>query len=156
MRGVEDEVLRASLPSFVFDRQHQELADATAPVAQHQELADATAPVALADDERGYLAAGLVALDEVLDVEGGEARDLTVDFRHERERRRVGGDAREPLGRLLGRRRIAELAEKRCNRGGVLGCRLAKSYGGGGGRGASGGGPSSSTYVVLLRPHPPP
>jgi hypothetical protein len=122
----------------------------------HQERADSAAPEALADDERGYLTPRLVALDEVLDVEGGETRDLTVDFRNEREHRRVGGDAREPLGRLLGRRRIAQLAEKRCDRGGVLGLRFAKRYGGGGGRGASGGGPSSSTYVVLLRPHPPP
>jgi len=140
---VEHEVPTAARPRLVLDR-------------AHQQLADSAAPESLADDERGYLAAGLVALDEVLDVEGGKARDLTVDFRNERERRRVGGDAREPLGRLLGRRRIAELAEKRCNRGGVLGLRFAKRYGGGGGRGASGGGLSSSTYVVLLRPHPPP
>jgi len=143
VRSVEDDVFASPRPGLVLD-------------LAHQQLADSTAPEFLPDDERGYLTPRLVALDEVLDVEGGETRDLTVDFRNERERRRVGGDAREPLGRLLGRRRIAQLAEKRCDRGGVLGLRFAKRYGGGGGRGASGGGPSSSTYVVLLRPHPPP
>ena len=138
--GVEDDVPGAPRPGLGFDR-------------AHQELADSAAAEPLADDERGHLAAELVTLDEILGMERAETGDLALDLGDVPDRRRVGGDALEPLGCLLASRRVPELAEQRRDRTGILLCRLAKRYGGGGG--ASGGGASSSTYVVLLRPHPP-
>lgn len=140
VRRVEDEVLAAARLRLLLDR-------------AHQELADSTAPEALPDDERGHFAPGLVALEEILDMEGGKASDLALELGDDGDRGRIAGDALEALGCLLGRRRVPELAEEGGDRSGVLWRRLAKGYGGGGG--ASRGGPSSSTYV-LLRPHPPP
>ena len=109
---VEHEVLAASRSRFVLD-------------CPHQELADSAASEALADDERGYLAPRLVALDEVLDVEYSETCHLPVGFGDDCKHGGVGGDADEPFRHLLGRRRIAELAEQRRNRGDVLGLRFA-------------------------------
>ena len=91
----------------------------------HEQLADSAASEALADDERGYLAPRLVALDEVLDVEYSETCHLPVGFGDDCKHGVVGGDADEPFRHLLGRRRIAELAEQRRNRGDVLGLRFA-------------------------------
>jgi len=79
----------------------------------------------LADHEARDLTAGLVALDEVLDVEHSETCHLPVGFGDDCKHGGVGGDADEPFRHLLGRRRIAELAEQRRNRGDVLGLRFA-------------------------------
>lgn len=121
----------------------------------HQQLADAGAAKGFADDQAGYLAAGLVSLDEVLYVQNTEARDLTFELGHDEPGRRIRSDALDPLGRLRRRRGIAKLAEELGDTDRIPGLGFAKLYGGGGG-GPPGGGPSSSTYVVLLRPHPPP
>jgi hypothetical protein len=112
VRCVEDEMLAAPRSRFFFDR-------------LHEQLADSAASEALADHERGYLAPQLVALDEILDVEHSETCYLPVGFGDDCKHRWVGGDAGEPFRRLLGRRRIAELAEERRNRGDVLGLRFA-------------------------------
>jgi hypothetical protein len=88
-------VLAASRPRLIFD-------------CMHQELADSAATEFLANNERRHLATTLVALHEILDVERAQARDFTFDFGDYGDRRRVGGDAREPLGRLFGCRAIAE------------------------------------------------
>jgi hypothetical protein len=91
----------------------------------HQQLADAAAAEALADDKAGHLAAGLVALDEVLDVQHAEASDLPVELGHDEPGRRIRRDALDPLGGLLSGRRVPELAETVCNGIGVSGPCLA-------------------------------
>jgi hypothetical protein len=119
--------------------------------SRHQELADSLTPKALADDKAGDLAAWVVLLDEVLDVERAEAGGLTVDLGDDHERGRVARDSLESLCGLFGSRRIAELAEQLREWGRVSRVRLSEAYGGGGP-----GGAWYSTYVVLLRPHEPP
>ena len=114
----------------------------------HQLLADSTAAEAPADDEPSDLATGLVAFDEVLDVQRAESSEVRLDLRDDHPRRGIGGDPLEALSRLPRRRRVAELAEQRGDGGRVSALGGANLYGGG-----AGGGASSSTYVVLLRPH---
>lgn len=122
----------------------------------HEQCAHPTPPEACSDHHRRELATDVIALDEVLHVEGSEAGHFALDLCDEQEGRRIGRDSLDPLSSLLRRRWIPELAEERGDRSRVPALGFANRYGGGGGGGASGGGPSSSTYVVLLRPHPPP
>lgn len=112
----------------------------------HQELTDPSPAETRADDEARDLAAGFVALDEVLEVERDETRELAFDLGPDQQRRGVAVDPLEPLGRLPRARRVAELAEQLRDCGGVTGSRGAdlRFYGGGGGLFA-GGIASSST-----------
>jgi hypothetical protein len=119
----------------------------------HQQLADTPAAETLADDQAGHLAARLVPLDEVLDVQDSEAGDLFLKLGEDKPGRGICPDSREPRRRLLWARRVAQLAEKAGDRGSVAGFGLAKRYGGGGGCPPGGGGASFSTYVALRRPH---
>ena len=108
VRCVENHHLAASGASLLFQR-------------LHQQLPDAAAAEALADDEACHFDAGLVALDQVLDVEDAEPRDVSVQLGDDEPGRGIRRDALDPLGGLLGSRRVAELTEKLRNGGGVLG-----------------------------------
>jgi hypothetical protein len=144
MSSVQDEMRGAPLPGFVLERGHQQLAD-SAPAEPS------------ADDQSCAFAARLVALDEVLLVEGAEARDLAVQLHDQDERRGVDRDPLQPGSGLVDRGRVLELAEKSGDCRCVPAFRSAdRPYGGGGGGPPGGGGASSSTYVLLVRPHPPP
>jgi hypothetical protein len=112
VRCVEDHHLPASDARFFLER-------------LHEELADAASAEALADDEAGYLAARLVALDEILDVEGSETRDFPVQLGDDEPGRRIVGDALDPLRGLLWTRGVAQLAEKRGDRRRVAGLGFA-------------------------------
>jgi hypothetical protein len=116
---------------------------------------DAAPPEALAHDEGCEDAARLIGFDQRLDVQAGEPGYITLDLGDEEQRLRVGVERSDPLDNLLGRRRIAKVAEERGQALGILGSTPAdlNRYGGGGG--PPGGGPSSSTYVARRPPQPP-
>ena len=88
--GVEHHRLAAAGSGFFFQR-------------FHQQLTDTAATESFADDEAGDLAARLVSLDEVLQVEDAEASDHTFELSHDEPGRWIRSDALDPLGRLRGR-----------------------------------------------------
>jgi len=143
MSGVQDEMRGAPLPGFLLERVHQQLAD-SAPAEPS------------ADDQSCAFAARLVALDEVLLMEGAEARDLAVQLHDQNERGGVDRDPLQPGSGLVDRGRVLELAEKSGDCRCVPAFRAPDRPYGGGGAPPGGGGASSSTYVLLVRPHPPP
>jgi hypothetical protein len=117
-------VERVGLCSAVRRVEHHRLAATVARLfleRLHQQLADAAAAESLADDEAGNLDAGLVALDEVLDVESSESCDLSVQLCDDEPGRGVARDALDPLGCLLRRRWVPKLAQEHRDGRRVLG-----------------------------------
>jgi hypothetical protein len=110
--GVQHHDLPAAPARFVFE-------------SLHQQLADPAAPETLPDDEPRDLAARLVALDEVLDVQRGESGELRLELGHDDPGEWVGGDPPDAFSRLRGRRRVAELTEQRSYCGSVASSRFS-------------------------------
>jgi hypothetical protein len=65
---------------------------------RHELLSHTVSAESLADHQAGHLAAWLVALDEVLDVEDAEPGDFSVQLGDDQPGRRVACDSVDSLG----------------------------------------------------------